>query len=126
MSTEEETQVDESGAERAAAVATEVVEDVATTANQQGPKQIGLNDLDCGYIVGVKDGNFVFDIIGKDKDLLKLVGVHKYADLRVTQTFERTQMVGDTLTHELGKALHTMNQKLDMLVQTVRKPDTEI
>lgn len=117
----------ETEAQKAADIAAEVIADeIATTANQP-QDQLGLNDLDCGYVVGVKDGNFVFELVGKDKkDLLKLLGIHKFAVLRVRQTFDQTQMTGDSLVHEVGKALQVINQKIDMLVQAQKKPDTQL
>jgi len=132
-----EEDVDQTGAEKAQAVAAEAVADVPTTANtptpaaqpapEEGPEQIGLNDLDCGYVVGVTGkGNFVFELVGQERDLLKLIGVQKYADMRVQQTFDQTQATGDALVHEVGKALQIMNQKLDAIVQATKKSDTQL
>ena len=128
MSDAQENAVDETGAQRAADVATEVVEDAATTASQpeQEQPQLGLGDLDCGYVVGVKDGNYVFEIVGANKDLNLLLGVNRFANAKVDATFNNLQMSGDALVNELGKALQVMNQKLDMLVQKVKKPDTAL
>ena len=126
MSDAQETQVDETGAQRAADVATEVVEDAATTASPETKGQLGLGDLDTGYVVGVKDGNYVFEIVGKKKDLNLLLGVNRFANAKVDQTFDNLQVSGDALVNELGKALQVMNQKLDMLVQQVKKPDTQL
>lgn len=134
----EEQSVEKVAEERATAVAEEAVEDVTaaedtqtTPAGPPGPEAQGLtlDDLKVGYVVGLADdGNFVFDVFGKEKDLLSLLGLHAHADRRVNQIYNQTQMAGDTLVHEVGKALTVLNQKLDAALSVLapKKPDNSI
>lgn len=82
---------------------------------------IALNDLKIGYVVGLsQEGNFVFDLFGTDKGLVELLGIHEHASFRVRRIYEDAQVSGDRLTHEVGKAVALVNQKLDALLQGLR------
>lgn len=54
-----------------------------------------LPQMSCGYAVGVKhDGSFVFEILGDTPGLVQLLGLHKYADHRLTLAKEINQGYG--------------------------------
>lgn len=93
-------------------------EQLETTAeNQQQEQQtVSLNDLKAGYIVGLTDtGEFVFEIVGKDKGLMELLGLHSYAGFRIEKIRDLKEMSGDALVHEVGKAVSMTLNKLDEL-----------
>lgn len=96
--------------EKVEEVATDVVEDPVQE------QQLSLNDLVSGYVVGLtEDGNFIFEPIGKKKELLPLLGLNGYASRRLANLLDKSQMSGDTLVHEVGKALNLLNQKVDAI-----------
>jgi ATP-dependent 26S proteasome regulatory subunit len=103
--------------------------EAVTEESQSTEQQLQLADLKVGYVVGLTDdGNFVFDIFGKKKGLVEILGLHQHASLRVQVLYNQTQMSGDALVNEIGKALSVLNQKLDQIVQTVapKKPDNNL
>lgn len=131
----EEKVVTPTDAERMQDVAREAAEDTATLLPPPppgpAPQQEGtsLGDLRVGYVVGMTDdGNFVFDIFGKQKGLVEVLGLHYHATERVKTLYNQTQMSGDTLVNEVGKALSVLNQKLDAIQQVVapKKPDNNL
>jgi len=96
---------------------------------QPEQQQLSLNDLKMGYIVGLTpDGNFVFELLGQEKGLVELLGIHEHATKRVDRIYEDSQLSGDRLTHEVGKAIAIVNQKIDQLLQVIAppKPDNKI
>ena len=116
-------------------VARPVEEPVAEQLPDPAPAQqgISLNDLRHGYLVGLTDdGNFVFELLGKEKELVPLLGLHRYAGERVQLEYNKTQMAGDVLTHEVGKAVNNLNQKIDALgslltqLNNARTPDNKL
>lgn len=97
---------------------TEVVkaQEVRTSAEEPAPEKKALNpaDVKVGYAVGLsKDGEFFFDVFGTEAGLVQLLGIHEYARQRVEAVTDDRLMRGDRLTHEVGKILGVLNQKLD-------------
>jgi len=85
-------------------------------------KQLSLQDLQCGYIVGMtEDGNFVFELVGQKRELLSLLGLHQYANERVRVLHGRTQMTGEALVNEVGKAVNLLNQKVDSVASALQQ-----
>lgn len=135
----EETKVNENEKARMSAVAQEATEDIETTAQVAEPlpvEQVGqttplksLDDFKVGYIVALtEDDNFVFDVFGSQKGLLEVMGLHQHATLRVNQIHNQSQMAGDTLINEVGKALSVLNNKLDQLLASTgaKRPDNNL
>lgn len=92
----------------------------------EGEGGIPLNELKIGYVVGLsQDGNFVFDLFGSDKGLVELLGIHQHATFRVKRIYEDAQVAGDRLTHEVGKAVALVNQKMDAILQGLRGGDQQ-
>ena len=118
--------------ERAAAVAQEVAADAPvqeTTPETAEQKSLTLDDLKVGYLVGLtEDGNFVFELFGKNKGLVEILGLHGHATLRINQLHSQKQMAGDALVHEVGKAVAILNQKIDKLLGAVapKQPDNNL
>jgi hypothetical protein len=84
-------------------------------------------DLKIGYVVGITpDGKFIFRVMGKEKGLLELLGIHEYASRNVQRLVDNKQMSGDALVHEVGKAVSLLNQKLDQLANTLLKPENSL
>jgi hypothetical protein len=83
--------------------------------------------LKVGYVVGLtEEGNFVFEILGSQRGLVELLGIHQYADRKITAIYDDNQMSGDRLVHEVGKASAMALQKLDQLIGAQKKPDNQI
>ena len=93
-------------------------------------KQVSLDDIKVGYIVGLtKSGDFVFDVLGQEKGLVEVLGIHKYADLRVEQLVDTSQMVGDRLVAEVGRAVAALHQKVDDITKVIlpaKKPANQL
>ncbi len=104
-------------------------EEVIENTEDTEEKKLTLDDLTIGYVVGLTaDGNFVFDSFGKDKDLVGILGIHEHAKAKVTQLYEQSQMIGDALTNEVGKAVVDTNNKVAQLLNVVspKKPDNKL
>jgi len=105
----------------------EVVEAPVTSAVEQPEKKaINPADMKVGYAVGLtKDGEFFFEVFGVEAGLVQLLGIHEYGRQRIEAITQDRMMRGDRLTHEVGKILGVLNQKLDALQATVapKKPN---
>lgn len=86
---------------------------------------IALEDLKCGYVVGIsEDEHFIFEIFGKNKNLVELLGVHAHASHRVSSIHNDQQVSGDRLVRELGRAVEAIGEKVDSLLgKEVTKED---
>jgi len=83
--------------------------------------------LEIGYVVGMtKDGNFVFELLGENRGLVQLLGIHEHAKRRVTAIYDDNQMMGDRLVHEVGKATGACLQAVEQLVKQQKGPDNKI
>jgi hypothetical protein len=84
-------------------------------------------ELRYGYIVGLKeDGNFVFELIGKQKGLVELLGLHRYAEKKVMQLLDVTQGSGDALIQEVGKLIGRLGARLETVVKAVTKGENTL
>lgn len=83
--------------------------------------------LQIGYVVAMdKNGDFIFEIIGKNKGLVELMGIHQHATRYIEGLYNNNLMRGDRLTHEVGEAVRALNEKLDKLFpQADQKPCSE-
>ena len=78
-------------------------------------------ELKVGYAVGITDeGQFDFAIFGSEPGLVELMGLHKFAELRIQKLLQEKQMSGDTLVHEVGRAVAALHQKVDQLMGTTQ------
>lgn len=102
------------------------LEQVAEQGAPEGQKQVSLEDIRVGYIVGLtKAGDFVFDVLGQDKGLVEVLGINQYATMRVQQLVDNSQVTGDRLVNEVGRAVAALHQKVDELskvIVPVKKP----
>jgi len=107
----------------------EVVKDVEPQKVQEvapEKKEVKLEDTTIAYVVGMdQEGNFIFQIFGKEAGLLQLLGIHAHATRQIEAIYDDKQMSGDRLTHEVGKAVQVVNQKIDELLRAIapKKPD---
>jgi hypothetical protein len=84
-------------------------------------------DLKMGYIVGLtKEGNFVFELVGKDRTLVELLGLHQYAQKRVYSILDEINGSGDRLIKEVGQLINKMAIRLESVVKAVVKPDNKL
>lgn len=86
------------------------------------PAQTTLTDADfkIGYVVGLAaDGKFIFELLGTDKNVVSLMGIHKYADHEVSKLFETNRFSGNALTLEVGKAVGVLHEKFDSLLKAL-------
>jgi hypothetical protein len=92
-------------------------------------KEVKLEDTKIAYVVGMdQEGNFIFQIFGKEAGLLQLLGIHAHADRQIQAIYDDKQMTGDRLTHEVGKAVGLINQKIDQMLAVIapKKPDNAL
>ena len=92
-------------------------------------KEVKLEDTKIAYVVGMdQEGNFLFQIFGKEAGLLQLLGIHAHATRRIQAIYDDKQIAGDRLTHEVGKAVAAINQKIDQLLSAVapKPPDNKL
>jgi len=120
-------EADEVTPETTRSVAQPVEQGVAGQPEQQ---QVNLEDLKVGYVVGLtEEGDFVFELFGKDPGLVELLGIHQHATNRVQRIYDDKQIAGDRLIHEVGKAVAMLNQRLEQIAQAVmppRQPDNKL
>lgn len=104
---------------------TKPVEEVTEQVPEQKP--LALGDLKCGYVVGMtEEGDFVFDLVGKTKGLVELLGLHAFAQHKVSQVTEANQGSGDALVHELGRMVHALSDQVTQLQKNLKKPDNSL
>lgn len=99
-------------------------EDVPEKEDTQQPPELKI-----GYVVGLTpEGRFVFELLGQERGLVELLGIHQHATKRVNRIYDDNQLGGDRLVHEVGKALGVINQKIEQLLNVVapRKPDNSL
>ena len=90
-------------------------------------KERTLNDLKIGYVVGLEEnGDFLFELFGTDRRLVELLGLHKYASYRIDTIRNDKFLSGDALTHEVGKGVKALNEKLDTLLSLLKKSDNKL
>ncbi len=90
-------------------------------------KALTLSDLRMGYVVGItEDGNFVFDVVGKEQGLLELLGLQKFAEAKIKNVLDANQNQGDKLLFEVGKTVGVLAQEVAKLVNTLKKPDNNL
>lgn len=108
----------------------EYPEVAATTEGTPAPTTLTDGDFKIGYVVGLsKDGNFLFEVLGTEKNIVSLMGIHKYAEHEVTKLFEQNRFHGNALTLEVGKAVGALHEKFDSLMRALgmsKKPDSDI
>lgn len=74
-----------------------------------------------GYVVALlSDGNFHFEVLGSQKGLVELLGVHEYAGGEVRKVYNNTLWSGDKLVRELGELVNSLHKKVDRLEDLVR------
>lgn len=85
--------------------------------DSQAPQEEPQKEPRVGYAVGItEDGQFDFAVFGSEPGLVELMGLHKYAEMRIQRLLNEKQMAGDILVHEVGKAVAALHQKLDKLM----------
>lgn len=92
-------------------------------------KEMKATDLKVGYVVGLTpDGNFIFELLGSERGLVELLGIHQHATKKVNRIYDEHQLSGDRLTHEVGKAVAISVQKIDQLLSLIapQKPDNNL
>ena len=68
------------------------------------------------YLVGLdNEGNFVFNVFGKEKGLVEVLGLHQLAGHKLKQMLEQNTNTGDKLTAEALRLLLQINNKIDKL-----------
>ena len=83
---------------------------------KQEASSVTLEDLKIAYIVGLtEEDQFIFELFGKEKGLVQLLGIHQHANKRVEKIYDDQQMSGDRLMHEVGRAVAEISRKLGEL-----------
>ena len=81
-----------------------------------------LDDYKIAYVVGLDSkGHFVFQVFGKEKGLVQLMGVHHHATEQIKSAYNSQLNKGDTLTVQVGKLVGANNQKLDKVLELLSK-----
>jgi len=104
---------------------------VVTSATADGQttetkKQLTTNDLQCGYLVGLahpKDNepaSFTFQLLGEDRGLLELQGLHGYASNHIQKLTDEALNVGNGFTvNVLGQVTQALLEKLEEVTKEV-------
>ncbi len=93
----------------------------------EAKKPLTLADLRMGYVVGItEDGNFVFDVVGKEQGLLELLGLQKFAESKIKNVLDANQNQGDKLLFEVAKTVGTLAQEVSKLVNALKRPDNSL
>jgi hypothetical protein len=83
-----------------------------TNENKELQTETKKPEIILGYAVGLRDdGNFVFELLGKQNGVVQLLGIHEYAERQI-------QMLVDAQT---GTGLPTIANMLDHLIELVTK-----
>ncbi len=86
-----------------------------------------LADLRMGYVVGVtEDGNFVFEIVGKEQGLVELLGLHRFAESKINNVLDTNQNQGNKILFEIGRTVTVLAQEVSKLVTILKKPDNNL
>lgn len=94
----------------------EVVDSLDTSTQSTQSKQLSLDQLKTGYVVGLTpEGEFVFELVGKDQGLVEVLGLHQYAGLRVNVLADLNQGLVGTMVRDLMKHVATLTQELAKL-----------
>jgi hypothetical protein len=107
----------------------ETLKGLMTPPEQPQEKTINVDELDTAYLVGLDtDGKFIFQIYGKNRGIVQLLGLEYHARAKVKSIYSDSQMIGDRLVHEVGKSTGLLHQKLDSLMTTInpKLPDNKI
>ena len=85
----------------------------------QEPEALDLSNLQCGYVVGLGDnGEFVFEVLGGNPGLVQLLGLHQYADHRLTYARDVNQNYGyPVMMKQINQIGQMMQVLLNMLTQ---------
>lgn len=98
----------------------------ATPPTETPPEQkiFNLSDLQLGYVIGVKeDGNFMFDIVGKQPTLVGLLGLHKFAESKIKNVLDANENQGDKLLLDVARTVAVLAQEMSKLANSLKKPD---
>lgn len=88
----------------------------APTAESDTPS-VEVPDLDYGYVVGVKpDGQFHFEALGSNQGLVQLLGVHKYAEHRLSVATDINQQYGFPV---LAQQVHQLTEMMKVLLNVI-------
>ena len=92
-------------------------QEVSTVPTQEVPERTPL----IGYTVALlSDGNFHFEVLGTDKGLVQLLGVHQYATGEVKKVHDNAVLSGDRLVNEVGRMLNLLNERLERVENTLK------
>lgn len=104
---------------------TRMPEGPLTTAHSDTPEEEQpqkKQKLTSFYVVGVKeDGSLHFEIGDENITMVDLLGLHKYAEIRVKNTLDVSNETGDGL---VAKVANIINARLDAILSRLT-PDTE-
>jgi hypothetical protein len=77
-----------------------------------------LEGCKIAYVVGVdKNNELFFEVSGENIELLQLLGLHQFAGDKISAVKNDRFMAGDRLTHEVGKAVSFLNEKMGELLK---------
>jgi len=121
--TDEPKEVDEFGIEEHEEALAEELDDRMEDAEGE-VRQIPA--LKYGYIIGLKedDGEFLFDIIGKNTGIVELMGLHSYAGHRIDVTKDMSTGYGfPILMKTMGQIAEMMKMSLNLLTKAQNKSE---
>lgn len=103
----------------------QVAEDASEAAKKQEeptqPASMTLEDLKVGYLVGLDpNGNFLFHPVGKEKGLVELAGLNRYAANRINQLLDN-QIGPDNTIRQLAQIVLELSAKVDRLLPPQNK-----
>jgi len=104
-------------------------EELETSAGAPEAKEeeqlVPLDQMRVALVVGVlPDGKFIFQTHGTNQGLVEYIGIHTYAGYRIQSLADEVIFRGDRITHEVGKAVGLLNQKVDELAARLLPAET--
>jgi len=89
----------------------------AVAPKQEAPKK-EESPVAVGYRVGVREnGEFIFEIIGSRPGLVEVLGVHEFAQRKVSLLYDRAQVEGQAA---VAVQFNQMMKKFDSTIETFR------
>lgn len=102
-------------------------------------KTLTTDNLQCGYLVGLskekdgKDGQFIFQLLGEERGLLQLQGLHGYASNHIQKLTDEALKVGNgfivdilsQVTQALVEKLDKVSAEVKELRESLSKPDKQ-
>jgi hypothetical protein len=90
--------------------------------NPTEKRQLDLATMKGGYVVGLNDeGEVLFDVFGTNTNQMEVMGLHYHAGRSLGRRYEDMTLMGDRLTHEVGKAVALLTAKVNEMEEKIER-----